>query len=62
MRRHVRGSGVGSGIVGAATSWELTSKGDEPAVVLEKEQVVAGHQTTHNSGVIQAGIYYNRAA
>jgi len=49
---------VGSGIVGAATAWELTSKGYGPVVVIEKEQAVAGHQTGHNSGVIHAGIYY----
>jgi (S)-2-hydroxyglutarate dehydrogenase len=49
---------VGSGIVGAATAWELTSKGYGPVVVIEKEQDVARHQTSHNSGVIHAGIYY----
>jgi L-2-hydroxyglutarate oxidase len=49
---------VGSGIVGAATAWELTSKGYGPVVVIEKEQVVARHQTSHNSGVIHSGIYY----
>lgn len=49
---------VGSGIVGAATAWELTSQGYGPVVVVEKEQDVARHQTSHNSGVIHAGIYY----
>ena len=49
---------VGSGIVGAATAWELTSKGYGPVVVVEKEAAVARHQTSHNSGVIHAGIYY----
>ncbi|MEJ1109568.1 MULTISPECIES: L-2-hydroxyglutarate oxidase [unclassified Kribbella] len=49
---------VGSGIVGAATAWELTSQGYGPVVVIEKEQDVARHQTSHNSGVIHAGIYY----
>ncbi len=49
---------VGSGIVGAATAWELTSKGYGPVVVIEKEPDVARHQTSHNSGVIHAGIYY----
>jgi (S)-2-hydroxyglutarate dehydrogenase len=27
-------------------------------VVIEKEPVIAGHQTSHNSGVIHSGIYY----
>ncbi len=49
---------IGSGIVGAATAWELTSKGYGPVVVVEKEVTVARHQTSHNSGVIHAGIYY----
>jgi (S)-2-hydroxyglutarate dehydrogenase len=42
-----------------ATGLELTSR--FPGItlaVLEKEPVVAGHQTSHNSGVIHSGIYY----
>ncbi len=49
---------VGGGIVGAATAWELTSRGYGPVLVLEKENNVARHQTSHNSGVIHSGIYY----
>jgi L-2-hydroxyglutarate oxidase len=49
---------VGGGIVGAATAWELTSRGYGPVLVLEKEKRVARHQTSHNSGVIHSGIYY----
>jgi L-2-hydroxyglutarate oxidase len=49
---------VGGGIVGAATAWELTSRGYGPVLVLEKENSVARHQTSHNSGVIHSGIYY----
>jgi (S)-2-hydroxyglutarate dehydrogenase len=49
---------VGGGIVGAATAWELTSRGYGPVLVLEKEGAVARHQTSHNSGVIHSGIYY----
>jgi L-2-hydroxyglutarate oxidase len=42
-----------------ATSLELTSRfpGISLAIV-EKEAVIAGHQTGHNSGVIHSGIYY----
>jgi L-2-hydroxyglutarate oxidase len=42
-----------------ATGLELTSR--FPGItlaVIEKEPVVAGHQTSHNSGVIHSGIYY----
>jgi (S)-2-hydroxyglutarate dehydrogenase len=42
-----------------ATGLELTSRfPDITLAVLEKEPVVAGHQTSHNSGVIHSGIYY----
>jgi L-2-hydroxyglutarate oxidase len=42
-----------------ATGLELTSRfpGISLAIV-EKEAVIAGHQTGHNSGVIHSGIYY----
>lgn len=50
---------VGAGILGLATAHEL-SRTTESAdiVVLEKEPAIAGHQTSHNSGVVHAGIYY----
>jgi (S)-2-hydroxyglutarate dehydrogenase len=50
---------IGAGIVGLATGLELTSRfpGISLAIV-EKESVVAGHQSSHNSGVIHSGINY----
>jgi (S)-2-hydroxyglutarate dehydrogenase len=48
---------VGGGIVGLATARALALRGMR-VVVLEREQVLGAHQTTHNSGVIHAGIYY----
>lgn len=50
---------IGAGIVGLATGLELTSRfpGISLAIV-DKEAVIAGHQTGHNSGVIHSGIYY----
>lgn len=48
---------VGSGIVGLAVARELAARGDE-AVVLEKEDRLAQHQTGRNSGVIHSGLYY----
>ena len=48
---------VGGGILGLATGRHFAQSGEE-VVVLEKEPVLAGHQTGHNSGVVHAGIYY----
>ncbi len=48
---------VGAGIVGLAVARHLACAG-VPVVVFEKEQVIAAHQTGHNSGVVHAGIYY----
>ena len=50
---------IGAGIVGLATAMEIQSRYPGAALtVLEKEPVVASHQTGHNSGVIHSGIYY----
>jgi (S)-2-hydroxyglutarate dehydrogenase len=50
---------IGAGIVGLATGLELTSRFPGISLgIIEKEPVVAGHQTSHNSGVIHSGIYY----
>jgi (S)-2-hydroxyglutarate dehydrogenase len=50
---------VGGGILGLATARQLAlSDADAEVVVLERESVLAQHQTSHNSGVVHAGIYY----
>ena len=50
---------VGGGILGLATARQLaTSQPDAEVVVLERERALAQHQTSHNSGVVHAGIYY----
>jgi L-2-hydroxyglutarate oxidase LhgO len=50
---------VGGGILGLATARLLTSSvTDAEVVVLEKEDLLARHQTAHNSGVVHAGLYY----
>jgi L-2-hydroxyglutarate oxidase LhgO len=50
---------VGGGILGLACAAELLRRRPECKVVLlEKEAEVAAHQTSHNSGVVHAGIYY----
>ena len=50
---------VGGGILGLATARQLVgANADAEVVVLEREPVLAQHQTAHNSGVVHAGIYY----
>jgi len=50
---------VGGGIVGLATAWRLTARfPDTHVTVLEKESAVGQHQSSHNSGVLHAGLYY----
>jgi (S)-2-hydroxyglutarate dehydrogenase len=50
---------VGAGILGLAVARELQSR--RPGVrliVVERAGAVGAHQTSHNSGVIHAGVYY----
>ena len=50
---------IGGGIVGAATLYKLQKKNPQLKIVsIEKEKLVADHQTGHNSGVIHSGLYY----
>ena len=50
---------IGGGIVGLATAHRLTDRHpDTSVIVLEKEDRVAAHQTSHNSGVIHSGVFY----
>lgn len=48
---------VGAGVVGLAVARDLLQAGCE-VTVLDKELQVAGHQSSHNSGVVHAGLYY----
>jgi L-2-hydroxyglutarate oxidase len=50
---------VGSGIVGLATAYQLQiARRGLKVLILEKEEGIAQHQTSHNSGVIHSGLYY----
>jgi L-2-hydroxyglutarate oxidase LhgO len=49
---------VGGGIVGLAAARLLAGETGGDVTVLEKEAAIGGHQTSHNSGVVHAGIYY----
>lgn len=55
----VRVGVVGAGIVGLAIARRLTESIPEiELTVMDKELAVAAHQTSHNSGVAHAGLYY----
>lgn len=50
---------IGGGIVGLATAWQILQRRPRLRLaVLEKEDAVATHQSSRNSGVIHSGIYY----
>ncbi|MBI5381480.1 MAG: L-2-hydroxyglutarate oxidase [Opitutae bacterium] len=50
---------IGGGLVGLGTAHELRRLAPEAEIqVLEKEAQVGQHQSTHNSGVLHAGLYY----
>ncbi|MEP6462992.1 MAG: L-2-hydroxyglutarate oxidase [Frankiaceae bacterium] len=50
---------VGAGLVGLATAYRLLQARPELRLaVIDKEPVVAAHQSGHNSGVLHAGVYY----
>ena len=50
---------VGAGIVGLATARaHLRRQPGRRVVVVDKEPRIAAHQSSHNSGVIHAGVYY----
>jgi L-2-hydroxyglutarate oxidase len=50
---------IGGGILGLAVARELLARHPGSSLcVLERDQRLAAHQTSHSSGVIHAGIYY----
>jgi (S)-2-hydroxyglutarate dehydrogenase len=50
---------IGAGIIGLALARHLATTTPRATVtVIEKESSVAAHQTSHNSGVVHAGLYY----
>jgi len=50
---------IGGGIVGLGTALKLSEQSPgSRIVVLEKEPNVGMHQSTHNSGVLHCGLYY----
>jgi L-2-hydroxyglutarate oxidase len=49
---------IGAGIVGLSTAHALLERRVEGVRILEKEPAVGQHQSTHNSGVLHAGLQY----
>lgn len=49
---------IGGGIVGLATARALLEQDADSVRVVEKEPAPAQHQSTHNSGVLHAGLQY----
>jgi L-2-hydroxyglutarate oxidase len=50
---------IGGGILGLAVARELLDRHPDASLcVLEREDRLAAHQTSHTSGVVHAGIYY----
>jgi (S)-2-hydroxyglutarate dehydrogenase len=50
---------IGGGLVGLATAIQLKARqADAEIFVWEKEAAPGQHQSTHNSGVLHAGLYY----
>lgn len=50
---------IGAGLVGLATAYHIQLKEPQSKIlILEKENCIAQHQSSHNSGVIHSGIYY----
>lgn len=49
---------IGGGIVGLATAYNLLERGVASIRVVDKELGLAQHQSSHNSGVLHAGLQY----
>lgn len=50
---------VGAGLIGLATARALVERLDGVSIlVLDKEDGIAAHQSSHNSGVVHSGLYY----
>ena len=50
---------VGGGLVGLSTAMFLKQMQPGASIsLIEKDSVIAGQQSGHNSGVLHAGIYY----
>lgn len=61
MSEEVQITIIGAGVVGCAIAYELSKKSNQDIVVIEKNnQINSENQSSRNSGVIHAGIYYSK--
>jgi L-2-hydroxyglutarate oxidase LhgO len=52
---------IGGGVCGCAVAWEISRRFEGPIALLERNAKIRGeNQSSRNSGVIHAGIYYPR--
>ena len=49
---------IGAGIIGLSLALELLKRGNKKVLLIEKENQIASHQSSRNSGVMHAGLYY----
>jgi len=49
---------IGAGVIGCAIAYQLSKKYDEIIVIEQNPKVTAENQSSRNSGVVHAGIYY----
>ena len=50
---------IGGGVIGCAIAYEISSKSKRNIVIIEKNNQIKGeNQSSRNSGVIHAGVYY----
>jgi len=58
MTERIKITIIGAGVIGCAIAFELSKKYDEIFVIEKNPKVTAENQSSRNSGVIHAGIYY----
>ncbi len=62
MSEEVQITIIGGGVVGCAIAYELSIKSNQDIVVVEKNSQINGeNQSSRNSGVIHAGVYYPKS-
>ncbi len=60
MAQRVKISIIGGGVIGCAIAHRLSKKFDDIFVIEKNDKIKAENQSSRNSGVIHAGIYYPR--
>jgi len=58
MSEKVKLAIIGGGVIGCALAYQLSQKYDEIFVIEKNDKIKAENQSSRNSGVIHAGVYY----